>query len=212
RSAAARQRPAAEARAASAAATVRSTFLPRAATSTPSTAAVSAAVPDRAPSAGRPALQNYRYALQRAINLQSSHRHKGGPMKSMLAALAVSLVAVAAHAATDPLSRCAVAEMKATAKKTTSKLKCYATAAEHKTAVDQGCLTKAESKFGEAWARATAKGGCGGNIVGPLDQNTVEGRVDACVRDLVTTVAPCGRGDGRGGGVCPPIRVCFGIR
>jgi len=28
-------------------------------------------------------------------------------------------------------------------------------------------------------ARATAKGGCGGDIVGPLDQSTVEGRVDA---------------------------------
>src|SRR5262249_45292703 len=35
----------------------------------------------------------------------------------MANALAVSLVAVAAHATTDPLTRCAVAEMKATAKK-----------------------------------------------------------------------------------------------
>ena len=132
-------------------------------------------------------------------------------MKSILAALAVSLVAVAAHAATDPLTRCAVAEMKAAAKKTNSKLKCYTNAAEHGTAVDPGCLTKAESKFSEAWARATAKGGCGGNIAGPLDQSTVEGRVDACVRDLVTTVAPCGRVNGVCGGVCPAGEFCFEI-
>ena len=132
-------------------------------------------------------------------------------MKSMLAALAVSLVAVSAHAATDPLTRCAVAEMKATAKKTTAKLKCYATAAEHKTVVDAGCLTKAESKFSEAWTRATAKGGCGGFLGIPPDESTVEGKVDACVRDLVTTVAPCGRVNGVCGGVCPSGEFCFEI-
>jgi len=132
-------------------------------------------------------------------------------MKSMLVACAMSLVAVAAHAATDPVARCAVAEMKATAKKTNAKLKCYATAADRQTAVDPGCLTKAESKFSEAWTRATAKGGCGGGLGGPLDQNTVEGKVDACVRDLVTTVGPCGRVDGVCGGVCPPGEYCFEI-
>jgi hypothetical protein len=86
----------------------------------------------------------------------------------------VSLVAVSAYAATDPVTRCAVAEMKAIAKKTNSKLKCYATAAERKTAVDPACLAQAESKFSDAWARATAKGGCGGVLGGPPDQNTVE--------------------------------------
>jgi hypothetical protein len=101
--------------------------------------------------------------------------------------------------------------MKAIAKKTNSKLKCYATAAERKTAVDPACLAKAESKFSDAWARATAKGGCGGVLGGPPDQNTVEGKVDACVADLVTAVAPCGRVNGVCGGVCPQFEFCFEI-
>src|SRR5262249_28085053 len=92
-------------------------------------------------------------------------------------------------------------------KKTTSKLKCYATAAEHKTAVDQGCLTKAESKFGEAWARATAKGGCGGKIVGPLGPKTPRGRGDGRGRGLGAKGAPRARGERRRGGGMPAIRV-----
>src|SRR5262249_14435607 len=68
----------------------------------------------------------------------------------MANALAVSLVAVAAHATTDPLTRCCGGRDEGNREETTSKFKCYATAAEHKTAVDPGCLAKAESKCDEA--------------------------------------------------------------
>ena len=134
-------------------------------------------------------------------------------MRSLFAcAIAVSLVAVAAHAASDPVTRCAVAEIKATAKKTEAKLKCYATAAQRQAPVDPSCLMKAETKFDTDWARANATGGCGNIVLGSSpDQNTVEAKVDACVADLVTSVGPCGKVDGVCGGVCPPNMYCFEI-
>src|SRR5262249_47307384 len=138
---------------------------------------------------------------------------KGVLMRSLLVlALVVSLGAVAARAATDPITRCAVAEIKATAKKTNAKLKCYATAAARETAVDPACLAKAETKFDEAWARAIENGGCGVlPFGGPPAADTVESKVDACVADLVTTVGRCGKVNGVCGGVCPQGLRCFEI-
>ncbi len=121
---------------------------------------------------------------------------------------ATLLFAVAAHAATDPADRCTAAKIKAAGKKTESKLKCQATAAQRHMSVDQACLMKAEEKFHAAWMKAEAKGGC----VHTQDEGAVEASVDACVGNVLAAVSPCGVGPGGVcGGSCPfPLR-CFAI-
>ncbi len=129
-------------------------------------------------------------------------------MKSTLAfVIATSFLVVTAGAATDPAARCTEAKIKAAAKKTSSKLKCHAAAAAKATAVDPSCLMKAEAKFSTAWARAEAKGGC----ITTGDESAVEGKVDACVADVVSALRACGEVDGVCGGACPPGLNCFAI-
>jgi hypothetical protein len=134
--------------------------------------------------------------------------HRRTRMKSALAFLiALSFLIVAARGATDPASRCTAAKIKAAAKKTNSKLKCHAAAAARAISVDPSCVMRAEEKFIAAWARAEAKGGCPTS----LDEATVEGKVDACVADVMSAFRPCGEVDGMCGGVCPPNQSCFAI-
>lgn len=87
----------------------------------------------------------------------------------------------------DDGRKCAAAKLKAAGKKVSSKLKCQAKAAGSGATVDPACLTKAESKFTQAFLKAEAKGGC--TTVG--DGAAVEALVDSLVAtdvDLVVTV------------------------
>jgi hypothetical protein len=57
-------------------------------------------------------------------------------------------------------AKCAVAKQKAIGKKISARLKCYSTAVQKTLPVDAECLTKANTKFSDAFAKAEAAGGC----------------------------------------------------
>ena len=57
-------------------------------------------------------------------------------------------------------SKCTSTKLKQTAKTTQSVIKCHANAAKKGTAVDQGCLMKAEGKFSSAFQKAESSGDC----------------------------------------------------
>src|SRR5262245_39999942 len=84
-----------------------------------------------------------------------------------------------AHAA-DPAAACAAAKLKAAGKKASAKLNCVAKAAAKGLPVDGLCLSKAETKFAAAFAKADGKGGC----LTPNDAGTIEASVDTCVTTL----------------------------
>src|SRR5262245_24812131 len=79
------------------------------------------------------------------------------------ALLAVVCLAIApvAFAGPTPAQKCSASKVKATSKKAASKLKCHEKAISKGMAVDPLCLTKAEDKFADAFAKAEDKGGCG---------------------------------------------------
>ena len=82
--------------------------------------------------------------------------------------------------------KCAVAKLKAAAKKSGAKLACYEKAILKNAAVDPACLAKAEGAFTAAFAKAESKGGC----FTTGDTTSVEAQVDACVTGLVTVLPP----------------------
>lgn len=133
-----------------------------------------------------------------------------------------------ASAKPSPAQKCAVAKLKAAAKKLSAKLACHQTALLHGGAPSATCLAHATSAFTLAFARAEAKGGCA--VTG--DAASVEAEIDAMVTSLVgdfpvvptttsttttsstttTTLPPCsGEGTSCGScsnGVC--VRICPG--
>ena len=92
-------------------------------------------------------------------------------------ALLAYLTGGVAAAATDPAAKCAMAKQKAAGKKFTARLKCYSTAVSKKLPVDPECLMKADTKFGDAFTKAEAAGGC--TVVG--DAPAQELAVDSAV-------------------------------
>lgn len=78
--------------------------------------------------------------------------------------------------------RCAIAKLKAAAKRNTARLRCHRTALAGGSTVDPDCLATAEAAFLSRFARIEARGGCA--TVG--DAATVETSVDACVDALVS--------------------------
>ena len=62
--------------------------------------------------------------------------------------------------AADPGAACAAFKRKAAAKKLSAKVKCYGTALKKGKEVDASCLSNAESKFNDSFAKAEGKGGC----------------------------------------------------
>ena len=122
-----------------------------------------------------------------------------------LAVAAVLLWVLPASAAPSPGPRCTAAKTKATAKKTTAKLRCFGAATAKSSPVDDACLTKAERKFNEAWTRIEADGGC--LLMG--DGGSIERKVDTYVDDVVRMLEPCGEVSGICGGGCPDGQSCF---
>ena len=127
--------------------------------------------------------------------------------------LVVALVATVAllartGTATDVGAKCSGVKLKAAAKKSNGKLKCYATASARGVDVDPTCLAKAEAKFTAAWQRIEATGTCRTTA----DEGQIESQIDAFVSSLALKLAPCGNGvGGVCGGSCPFGLSCFEI-
>ncbi len=81
---------------------------------------------------------------------------------------------------------CLKGKLNAAGKKASSKLKCSAKAVTKGQAADPTCLTKAETKFDQAFAKLDAKGGC----VTTADAAAVEMIVDSDCVDAIVPVLP----------------------
>jgi hypothetical protein len=79
---------------------------------------------------------------------------------AIVLALVAAVAGRAGAAATTPGEKCAVAKMKAAAKKTTARIACHTAAVTKHQPVDQACLMKAEARFVAAFVKAEARGGC----------------------------------------------------
>src|SRR4029450_2645396 len=91
------------------------------------------------------------------------------------------LSALGAGSPPSPPAACLQAKMKAARKKASSKLRCWTKAAEASRPADPACLTKAETKFGVAFAKAEQRAGCAQTG----DAGTVESAVDSCISNVV---------------------------
>ena len=130
--------------------------------------------------------------------------------RPLLVVAIVATVALLARTgtATDTGAKCSGVKLKAVAKKSNSKLKCYAAASARGGDVDPTCHTKAEAKFTAAWQRIEATGTC--RTTG--DESQIESQIDAFVSSLALKLAPCGSGvGGVCGGSCPFGLSCFEI-
>jgi len=90
------------------------------------------------------------------------------------------LLGISPAYAADPGASCAAAKLKAAGKKANAKLNCVAKAAGKGVPVDGLCLSKVETKFSTAFAKAEAKGGC----LTATDAGAIEASVDTCVTTL----------------------------
>jgi hypothetical protein len=110
-------------------------------------------------------------------------------MQKLAALVLIAFVAVAAsvaQAGPTPAQKCSASKIKATSKKAAAKLKCHEKAITKGVAVDPACLTKAEDKFTDAFAKAEAKSGCA--TTG--DTNAIEALVDTFVDAAVVALEP----------------------
>jgi len=112
---------------------------------------------------------------------------------SALATALLLAMMLTAHAATDPVAKCQALKIKATGKKTFDKARCHQKAFLKATAVDPTCLSRAETKFTDAIARADAAGTCPGDVV------SLEAAVDTAVAAYLAGVTCAGE---RVGGFC----------
>jgi carboxypeptidase family protein len=101
----------------------------------------------------------------------------------LVATAALLLTAATADRAAAQ-AKCQAAKAKAAGKKAGSKAKCQSKAVSKGEAVDPECLTKAETKFSSSFAKAEAKPPCA--TTG--DAAAIEGKVDAFIADLGTTL------------------------
>jgi hypothetical protein len=84
-------------------------------------------------------------------------------------------------------SKCTSKELSAAGSKAGGKAKCYAKAAsKNDTSLIAGCLTAVETKFGKAFDKATAAGGC----INGTNVDIVESRVDSFISGLKGSLAP----------------------
>lgn len=103
--------------------------------------------------------------------------------------IAVTIVAVgclyaAPLFAADPGATCAASKRKAAAKQLSAKVKCYGTALKKGKEVDASCLSTAESKFNNAFAKAEGKGGC----ATMSDAGDIESLVDDTLAQLLAAL------------------------
>lgn len=99
----------------------------------------------------------------------------------LLAATMTAGNAPVANATPTDAQKCAALKMKAAGKKALAKLKCHARATLQGVAVDPLCLTNAEQKFSDTFARAESNWACA--TVG--DEAAIEAQVDAFVASVV---------------------------
>ncbi len=90
-------------------------------------------------------------------------------------------VAIPSMAAKNPAAICATSKQKAAAKKLLAKVICHGNAIKKSVPVDPACLTKAETKFNEAFTKAEGKGGC--TTTG--DTAAIEQLIDETLADLL---------------------------
>jgi hypothetical protein len=93
--------------------------------------------------------------------------------------LAVAALPATLVAAVSPEVRCRAAKVKAAGQKVLDKARCQQRALLKSAAVDPACITKAETKFAAAIAKADAKGPCLGTVIG------LEATVDQCVDSIL---------------------------
>jgi DNA-binding beta-propeller fold protein YncE len=107
-----------------------------------------------------------------------------GAIESLADAGVVQLVALLAPSSGP--SRCASKKFSAAGKRASVEAKCHAKAIAKGLTVDAGCLQKAATKFGTAWAKAESAGDC--LTLG--DQTTVANAVDSIVAGFISTLNP----------------------
>jgi cysteine-rich repeat protein len=105
---------------------------------------------------------------------------------AVAAVVGAACLAALAGGAANPAGQCAAAKLKASGKKSASKLKCYAKSVGKGTVVSTSCLDKAEVKFSGAISKVESKGGC----TTPGNGGTLEQLVDDLVADVVTALTP----------------------
>src|SRR5688572_23126983 len=99
-----------------------------------------------------------------------------------LSVLTLIFLATPAAAATDPVAKCTAAKVKAAGKKYAGKTKCEAKAILKAEAVDPACISKVESKYMDAMAKAESGAACAGDAI------SIEASVDSCLTDLLDEV------------------------
>src|SRR5437763_16197805 len=105
---------------------------------------------------------------------------------SALVAL-MALDGAVAHAQTGPA--CAAAKKKLAGKKDQKLLTCDAVAVSKGTTPNSDCLQKTRDGVGTGWEKGEPRGGC----FTANDKSTMEGRAEAHVSDLGTTLHLTGR-------------------
>src|SRR5262249_51792906 len=123
----------------------------------------------------------------------------------LIAVLAFTIFS--AHAGSGLPETCAAAKQRAAAKRADSTLRCFAKATAHRTAIDQTCVNKAETKFTDAVAKVESNGGC----VVTGDAAVIGRMIDAFVSSIAavtpvttttTTTIICPTGETDCAGVC----------
>jgi hypothetical protein len=90
---------------------------------------------------------------------------------------------------TPTVSKCSSKELAAAGKKAGALLKCYAkAAAKGDSSIIAPCISTAQGKFGTAWTKAMAAGGCKSTV----DQATIETKVDNFATDVNGQLASTG--------------------
>jgi len=84
-----------------------------------------------------------------------------------------------------PMSKCTSKKFALAGKKALATAKCHGTAVKKGILVDGECITKAETKFGEGWAKEETKDdGC----LTTMDVTTIEDAVDSFIANLVSAL------------------------
>lgn len=96
------------------------------------------------------------------------------------------LVASLASAARTPGQRCALAKLKAAARRTDAELRCAEKALAAGGTIDAGCMAGSGKAFDAAFRKAEAKGGCAPTA----DAAIVAALVDGYVNDLTAALPP----------------------
>lgn len=108
-------------------------------------------------------------------------------MWTVLRVFTLALCIAAVARAETAGEKCAIAKLKAAAKKASAKVACHTKAIKNGDLVDSDCLMTAEEKFNAAFAKAQDKGGC----LFSGDTSIVEGYVDDFVSQVVAAEPGC---------------------